>query len=56
MGQLEVKSVAIPIVFPEAIGAEGAELAEGVGVEFGPPGVGLFNPGLGPGRRDQTEV
>ena len=42
MGQLEVKSVAIPIVFPEAIGAEGAELAESEGViEPGDPPLSL---------------
>ncbi len=31
---------------PLAIGAEGAELAEGVGVGLGPPGAGFFEPGL----------
>ena len=34
---LEVKSVADPIVLPETIGLEGAELAEGVSVSSGPP-------------------
>ena len=51
-----MKPVFSPVIIPLAIGAEGAELAEGVGVEFGPRGAGLFNSGLGPDRRDQTEV
>ena len=41
-----MKLVAGPVFFPKAIGAEGAELAEGVGVGLGPPGPGCFEPSL----------
>jgi hypothetical protein len=41
-----VKSVADPIVIPAEIGAESAELAEGVSVGGGPPSAGFFEAGL----------
>ena len=44
--QLEVKSVLGPIIFPAAIGAESAELAEGVSVGFSPPSANFLDAGL----------
>ena len=46
-GVTGTEAIFSPVIIPLAIGAESAELAEGVGVEFGPPDAALFNPGLG---------
>ncbi len=41
-----MKSVFLPVVFPLEVGAQSAELTEGVSVNFGPPGAGLFEASL----------
>ena len=43
---MEVMSVFGPVVFPLVVGADGAELAEGMSVFFGPPRPRLLEAGL----------